>query len=271
MLLFINKLLAIIRSASVGVLLWLPCRVGGKRVSRCCAVLWARVALLRGPGPCCCLSCLSKSWEDHFIIVCLPRLTLLSRREPLGKWGLAAVFAVCSVFFCFFYLVASWALSGFFSQSVKLLSKICRTAPQKKPPAPFDITLCDGSLRPRCFTDNQIYDRAALTGQNILLCVWFLFWMTEYKTVTLLFNLPRIFFYSCINEQMDQQPWICVSCSNNKTKHNLTPPLAPVASSSRHMKTWGTFRCRGANYRLCSWTWENVARPCGPIWNSLQD
>lgn len=71
-------------------------------------------------------------------------------------------------------------------------------------------------------------------------------------------SISRGFFYSCINEQMDQQPWIRVSCGNNKTKHNPTPPLAPVASSSRHMKTCGTFGCRRANYRLCSWTRENV-------------
>lgn len=44
-----------------------------------------------------CLSCLSKSREDHFIIVCLPCLMLLSRRQPLGKWAPTAVFAVNSV------------------------------------------------------------------------------------------------------------------------------------------------------------------------------
>lgn len=71
-------------------------------------------------------------------------------------------------------------------------------------------------------------------------------------------SISRVFFYSWINEQMDQQLWIRVSCGNNRTKHNLMPALAPVASSSRLMKTCGTFGCRGANYRLCSWTRENV-------------
>ena len=116
MLLFAQKLVVIIRC-----LVWLHCC--RRNVSQCCAVS-------ERPGewrycvgqPCRCLSGLSESWEDHFIIVCLPCLMLLSRREPLGKWGQAAVFAVCSFFF------TGLALSELLLQPVKLLGKVCDTA-----------------------------------------------------------------------------------------------------------------------------------------------
>lgn len=80
-------------------------------------IAWARPAAAAAV----CLWCLSKSWEDHFIIVCLLCLMLLSRRQPLGKWGLAAVFAVCAFF-------TGLALSVLLLQPVKLLAKVCDTA-----------------------------------------------------------------------------------------------------------------------------------------------
>lgn len=128
MLSSINLLLLIIRSMLVSWGVYFGVTVADEtRVSVLC--LWARAGVdwrYCVGWPCCCLWCLSKSWEDHFIIVCLPCLTLLSRREPLGKWGQTAVFAVC---FVFFYLVAGLALSGLSFWPVKLHGKVCYVAP----------------------------------------------------------------------------------------------------------------------------------------------
>ena len=135
-----------------------------KCASQCCALSEGLVDWRYCVGrPCCCLSCLSKSWEDHFIIVCLPRLTLLSRREPLGKWGLAAVFAVCSVF----YLVASLALSGLLFLPVKLLGKVCYTAPKTSRLASCGIIQYDGLSRPQWHLNKAaLWGLAAFTRRH---------------------------------------------------------------------------------------------------------
>lgn len=117
--------------------------------------------------PCCCLSCLSKSWEDHFIIVCLPCLMLLSRREPLGKWGLAAIFAVCS----FLAYLLAWPYEDFGSSlttcSVRFVTHL----------ASVGITLYDGPSRCQWL----------LQWERVIICV--------YDTVTLLFNLLALCIY----------------------------------------------------------------------------
>lgn len=92
--------------------LWLALQM--RSISGCSSLSLADWRYCVGQS-CCCLSSLSKSWEDHFIIVCLLCLTLSSRWEPLGKLGLAAVFAVFSIF----YLVAVPLLSR------PLLCEVC--------------------------------------------------------------------------------------------------------------------------------------------------
>lgn len=137
-----------------------------KRVSQSCALSESLVDWRYCVGqPCCCLSCLSKSWEDHFIIVCLPCLTLLSRREPLGKWGLAAVFAVCSVF----TELLAWLYQDCCCSLSNCLVRFVTRLPKTRRLASCGITHYDSSSRPQwCYNKATLWGLAAFTQKHMI-------------------------------------------------------------------------------------------------------